>query len=227
MGLATDGDADRIGVVDERGRFVNQLVMYGLLALYLLDVRGWRGPLVKSLSTTSMADRLGELYDIPVIETPVGFKFIGPKMIELDALMGGEESGGFGFRGHIPERDGILAGIFLCDMMHRLGRSASGLVEYLFEKVGPHYYDRLDLTFPADQRNAIMERIRNANVTAIDGSPVVKTRADDGFKWVARDGSWLLIRFSGTEPLVRIYTETNREDRVPKILQYGRSLAGL
>lgn len=227
VGLATDGDADRIGAVDEHGCFINQLVMYGLLALYLLDVRGWRGPLVKSLSTTSMADRLGELYDIPVVETPVGFKYIGPEMIRLDALMGGEESGGFGFRGHIPERDGVLAGLFLCDMMTRLGRTPSGLVDYLFQKVGPHYYDRLDLTFPQEGRAAIFERIRGANVEAIDGSPVARVRTDDGFKWVAQDGSWLLIRFSGTEPLMRIYTETNDPARVPRILAYGRSLAGI
>src|SRR6266508_2696865 len=117
LGIATDGDADRLGLCDEKGEFINQLRAMSLLALYLLEVREQRGPLVKTISTSSMLDRLGDLYGVPVHEVGVGFKFVAPKMIETDAILGGEESGGYAFRGHVPERDGIVAGLFLADMM--------------------------------------------------------------------------------------------------------------
>lgn len=227
VGIATDGDADRLGVCDEHGRFIDQLRVYSLLALYLLEVRGWRGPIVKTLSTSSMLDRLGEIYQVPVYETAVGFKYVAPKMIETNALIGGEESGGYAFRGHIPERDGILAGLFILDMMVKLGRSPSQLVEYLFSKVGPHYYDRLDVHFPPEARNTILERLRQASPPAIAGTGVVRVVRDDGFKFILDDGSWLLIRFSGTEPIMRIYAETESPERVQQLLAAGQELAGI
>lgn len=227
LGIATDGDADRVGLVDEKGRFVTQLQVFGLLALYLLEVRGWRGPLVKSLSTTSMIDKLGSLFNVPVYETGVGFKYIGPKMLEVDAIVGGEESGGFGFKGHIPERDGVVAGLMLADMVVRLKRRPSELVEYLYSKVGPHYYDRIDLEFPADQRAAIVKRIVDNQPNAIDGVPVSEVKLVDGYKYILADGSWLLIRFSGTEPIMRIYAETDSMKRVLALLSFGRQLAGV
>jgi phosphomannomutase len=227
IGLATDGDSDRIGAVDEKGHYINQLQMFGLLLLYLLEVKGWRGPIVKALTTTSMADKLGEIYSLPVYETSVGFKYVGPKMMETGAIIGGEESGGFGFRGHIPERDGILAGLFLTDMCLRLQRRPSELVQYLFSKVGQHYYDRIDLSFPADQRAAILARIKAARPQEIDGSKVINIGTSDGFKFYLEGGSWALVRFSGTEPLLRIYTETDAPDRVARILAAGRNLTGV
>ncbi|MHB1415337.1 MAG: phosphoglucomutase/phosphomannomutase family protein [Chloroflexota bacterium] len=227
LGLATDGDADRIGAVDENGRYINQLWMFGLLALYLLEVKKWRGPMIKSLTTTSMIDALGKQYDVPVYETAVGFKYIGPKMLEVDAIIGGEESGGFGFRNHIPERDGVLSGLFLLDLVVQLNRTPSELVKYLFDKVGPHYYDRLDLTFKAEDRQAIVDRIRKARPETISGSRVTDVVTVDGFKFMLADGSWLLIRFSGTEPIIRIYTETDDPERVRRILEEGRALAGV
>ena len=227
IGLATDGDADRVGAMDEHGNFIDQLQTFALLGLYLLEVRGQRGALVKSVTTTSMTYRLGELYDVPVYETPVGFKYIGPVMMKHEALIGGEESGGFGFRGHIPERDGVLSALYLLDFVVKTGKTPSQLIEYLYQKVGGHYYDRIDLHFPADQRAAIVERLRAARPTEIDGTPVTPEVMDDGFRFVFADGSWLLIRFSGTEPVMRIYTETNSADRVPRILAAGRELAGV
>lgn len=227
IGLATDGDADRVGVVDEKGDYVDQLRVFGLLALYLLDVRGWRGPIVKSLTTTSMIDKLGRIYGVPVVETPVGFKYVGPKMMEHNAIIGGEESGGFGFRGHIPERDGVLAGLFLLDMIGKLGKSTSQLVEYLFSKVGPHYYDRIDVEFPAERRQEITQRVENNPPDVVDGEPVIRVQTDDGFKYHLASGSWLLIRFSGTEPVLRIYTETNAPERVRRILEEGKRVAGV
>jgi phosphomannomutase len=226
VGLATDGDADRLGACDEHGQFIDQLKVYSLLALYLLEVRGWRGPIVKTLSTSSMLDRLGQLYGVPVYETGVGFKFVAPKMIETNAMVGGEESGGYAFRGHIPERDGILAGLFLLDLMVQLDRTPSQLIEYLFSKVGPHYYDRLDLTFPAADRAAILDRLRAAEPAQIAGVPMVRVNRTDGFKFMLQDGSWLLVRFSGTEPVMRVYAEAESPARVAALLQAGQDLAG-
>ena len=227
VGIAFDGDADRVGLVDEKGRFVNQLQVFGLLAYYLLDVKGWRGPIVKSLSTTSMVSRLGELYNVPVYETPVGFKHIGPKMLETKAILGGEESGGFGFDRHIPERDGILAALFLMDFMLRRNKQPSQLLDELFAKVGPHFYDRLDLTYPAEQRSGILERVADAHPEQLGGQKVKHITTEGGYKYTLEDGSWLLIRFSGTEPLLRIYTETRSAEAVPRLLEEGRKLAGM
>lgn len=227
VGLATDGDADRIGVLDERGEYVNQLQMYALLLLYLLEVKGLRGPAVRSLTSTFLADRLGEKYGIPVYETAVGFKYVGPKMIETNAIMGGEESGGFAFAGHVPERDGILAGLFAVDLMVHRGRPFSGVLDYVAEVAGLSFYDRVDITFDDSQRDTILSRVSQANPDQIDGSRVVRVSDVDGRKVTLEDGSWLLIRFSGTEPLLRIYTETTSADRVGRILSVGRAMAGV
>jgi alpha-D-glucose phosphate-specific phosphoglucomutase len=227
VGLANDGDADRIGVMDERGVFINQLQVYALLLLYLLEVRGMRGPIVKTLTTTVMAYKLAEKYGLPVYETPVGFKYVGPKMLETGAIMGGEESGGFGFKGHIPERDGILAGLFILDLMVKLGKKPSELIEYLYAQVGPHYYDRVDVPFPPERRDEVVARVREARPTQIAGLAVRSLDTTDGFRFHLEDGGWLLIRFSGTEPIIRVYTETTHQDKVQKILEEGLALAGL
>jgi len=227
IGIATDGDADRMGAATEQGVFLNQLEVYALIALYLLEVRGWRGPIVKTVSTTSMLERLGELYNVPVYETGVGFKYVAPKMLETNAMVGGEESGGYAFRGHIPERDGIVANLFLLDMVVQMGKKPSELLDHLFSLVGPHFYQRRDTDFPADQRRAILERLETEKPDHIAGFAVRGVNRTDGFKYMLEDGGWLLIRFSGTEPIMRIYTETTREDKVEPILDAGMELAGL
>jgi phosphomannomutase len=169
--LVTDGDADRLGIGDENGRFVNQLEVYALLAYYLLEVRGLRGPIVKTLSTTGMLEKLGKIYDVPVYETGVGFKYVAPKMIETNAMIGGEESGGYAFRDNVPERDGILAGLYFLDMMVKLQAKPSQLLEQLFQKVGYHYYDRIDTRFSGNRVDR-EQRILNANPAAIGGLKV-------------------------------------------------------
>ncbi len=227
VGLATDGDADRIGIIDENGRFITQLEVYALLALYLLEVRGLRGAIVKTITATSMLYRLGEMFNVPVIETPVGFKYVAPVMQEKDALIGGEESGGYGFRGHVPERDAVLAGLYFLDFMVSTGKTPSQLLAYLFSKVGPHYYNRRDFHFPEEQRQSIIERIQHNKPDEIDGSKVARSDTVDGFRFILQDNSWLLIRFSGTEPLLRIYAETNSLERVDRILNFGQKLAGV
>ncbi len=226
-GLATDGDADRIGLVDEQGRFINQHQVFGLLLLYLLQVRGMRGDAVRSVTMTSMGDRFAEAHGFRVHETPVGFKYIGPRMTAVDAILGGEESGGFGFAGHIPERDAIVSGLFLLDLMVKLGKSMSQTLAYLQEQMGAWYYDRVDIQFPAQEREAITARVQSAQPKEIGSSPLARVNTIDGYKFIAEDGSWLLIRFSGTEPLLRIYTETTSPERVQRILEQGRQLAGV
>ncbi|HZW02785.1 MAG TPA: phosphoglucomutase/phosphomannomutase family protein [Anaerolineaceae bacterium] len=224
--LVTDGDADRVGAGDENGNFINQLQVFALLAYYLLEVRGKSGPIVKTLSTTSMLEKLGKIYNVPVHETGVGFKFVAPKMVETDALIGGEESGGYAFRGNVPERDGILAGIYLLDMMVRLKLKPSQLIDLLYSKIGAHYYDRIDSRFTGD-RSAREEAILAAKPETIGGLKVTGLNTMDGFKFSLEDGGWLLIRFSGTEPIIRVYTETTHKDRVQNILADGLRIAGL
>ncbi len=224
--IITDGDADRLGVGDENGVFIDQLRVFGLLAYYLLEVRGERGPIVKTLSTTDMLKKLGKIYDVPVIETGVGFKYVAPAMLEHDALIGGEESGGYAFHGHVPERDGILAGLYILDMMVKLQSKPSQLLDLLFEKVGAHYYDRIDTRFTGDSQ-ARRERILDANPETIGGLKVTNLNTKDGFKFSLGEYGWLLIRFSGTEPIIRVYTETTERDRVQAILEDGLRVAGI
>jgi phosphomannomutase len=227
VGLATDGDADRIGIIDENGVFLTQLQVNALLALYLLEVRGERGAIVKSITTTHMLDRLGEIYNVPVFETKVGFKYIAPVMIRENAMLGGEESGGYGFRGHIPERDGILAGLYFLDFMIKTGKTPSQLLGYLYNKVGPHFYQRIDRGFPEKERAKIMEKMEAQAPSKIEGIPVIKRDTSDGFRFVLKDGSWLLVRFSGTEPLLRIYAESESMENVKKLLSLGKKMTGV
>ena len=225
--LITDGDADRCGIGDENGEFINQLRVFGLLAYYLLEVRGLRGPIVKTISTTTMLNKLGKIYNVPVYETGVGFKYVAPKMTETDALIGGEESGGYAFRGNVPERDGILAGLYMLDFMVRTGKKPTQLLDMLFEKVGGvYYYDRDDRAFTGsheDRKKLIMD----ANPKTIGGLKVVELVTIDGYLFRLEDGGWMLIRFSGTEPIMRVYCETMHKDKVQAILQDGLKIAGL
>jgi alpha-D-glucose phosphate-specific phosphoglucomutase len=227
IGLANDGDADRIGIIDEKGEFLTQLQVFALLCLYLLEVRGERGAIVRTLTSTTMLDRLGEIYKLPVYETPVGFKYVAPVMMAENAIIGGEESGGYGFRGHVPERDGILAGLYFLDFMLQTGKTPSQLLEYLYSKVGPHYYERRDFTFPEDQRPAITKRVSDNLPRSIGGVKVVKVNTTDGFHLTLADTTWLLIRFSGTEPVLRIYAESDSLARVERLLELGKKLAGV
>lgn len=222
--IITDGDADRCGIADERGRFIDQLRVYALLAMYLLEVRGQRGPIVKTLSTTSMLEALGRIYGVAVHETGVGFKYVAPKMMETDAIIGGEESGGYAFRNHVPERDGILANLFFLDFMCKTGLTPSQLLAKLFAKVGPHFYDRIDTVIEADQKERILKHLKSHLPTKVAGLKVVRTNLSDGFKFTLSDDSWLLIRFSGTEPLVRIYSEAPSAERVKAILEDGKRI---
>lgn len=225
--IINDGDADRVGFGDEHGEFIDQLRVFGLLGYYFLEIKGSRGPIVKTISTTKMLNKLGKMYDVPVYETGVGFKYIAPKMVEVDALIGGEESGGYAFAGHVPERDGILAGLYFLDMMVQTNLKPSQLLQQLFDKVGPHFYERVDSKFDQSRRAEIRYNVANARPQRIGGLEVTDIVTIDGFQFVMEDGGWLLIRFSGTEPIIRVYCETTHENRVDQIIEDGRRLAGL
>ena len=235
LGLLLDGDADRAGAADEQGTFIHQLEVTGLLMYYLAEYRGLRDPVVISVNNTSMAGRLGEHYGIETYETSVGFKYIGPKMIETGAMMGAEESGGFGFGMHLPERDGVYADLLLLDLFLRekaAGRwPVSKALAAFHELAGPSFYRRVDVhvdraAYPALKDRLLVELRTNAP-TELDGAPVTKTEAldtNDGFKFFVADGSWLLVRFSGTEPLVRVYTEATSPEAREAMIAAGERL---
>jgi phosphomannomutase len=235
LGLMLDGDADRAGAADERGVFIHQLQVTGLLMYYLAEHRRLRDPVVISVNNTAMAERLGERYGIAVHETPVGFKFIGPRMIETGAMMGGEESGGFGFGMHLPERDGIYADLLLLDLFVReraAGRwPVSKAIEHFHEIAGASWYRRVDVHVPREQYDDVKRRLlidlRAQAPTTLAGRPVTRTvplTTNDGYKFFVDDGSWLLVRTSGTEPLVRVYTEASSEAVRDAMIDAGERL---
>ncbi len=235
LGLLLDGDADRAGAADERGTFIHQLEVTGLLMYYLAEHRGWRDPVVVSVNNTSMTSRLGAHYGIDTYETSVGFKYIGPKMIETGAMMGAEESGGYGFGMHLPERDGIYADLLLLDLFLRekaAGRwPVSTALAAFHELAGPSFYRRVDVHVDRALYPGLKERLlvdlRVHAPTELAGEPVTRTVAldtNDGFKFFVEDGSWLLVRFSGTEPLVRVYTEATTPDIREAMIAAGERL---
>ena len=231
LGIANDGDADRVGIIDENGRYINQLQVMALFAMYLLEKRGLRGDIVRSITTSGMPDALGERFGVTVHEMPVGFKYIGGKMMETDAILGGEESGGYAFRGHIPERDGILSGLMMAAMIVDYGLPLSGILAHLEDLVGPHAYDRHDIRFPRDgyeeRKEQIYARMQQNEPLALAGSKVVRTRSDDGYKFYLDDGSWVLMRMSGTEPLMRVYAEATTQERVEQLIAALENQSGV
>ncbi|HEY8439586.1 MAG TPA: hypothetical protein VIK65_13330 [Candidatus Limnocylindrales bacterium] len=235
LGLLLDGDADRSGAADERGEFIHQLQVTGLLMYHLAEHRGLREPVVVSVNNTSMAARLGRHYGIEVHETPVGFKYIGPEMIRSGAMLGGEESGGFGFGMHLPERDGIYTDLMLLELF--LAEKAAGrwpvsrALAYFHDVAGPSFYRRIDVhidrpAYPETKRRLLVG-LREAAPTVLDGHPIERTvplDTNDGFKFFLADGTWLLIRASGTEPLVRVYTEATSAELRDAMIAAGEKL---
>ncbi len=226
IGIATDGDADRLGIVDENGHFISTVQVLSLLTYYLLEIRGEKGLIARTINTSVMMDRLAEIYGVDIVEKPVGFKHIAPYLMK-DALIGGEESGGYGFRGHLPERDGILAALYFLDLMVKTGKTPSQLLDHLFSITGSHYYDRMDVHFPIEERENIINRVKSNPPEKIIDIKVNQLNTMDGDKYIMADSSWLLIRFSGTEPLLRIYAESNTREKVDELLKAGKKLAGV
>lgn len=227
IGLATDGDGDRIGVIDDTGRYLSSLQVFSLLTHYLLETKKTKGPIIKSITTSKMIDKLGKHYNTEVISSPVGFKYLGALFMENNALIAGEESGGFAFKGHIPERDGILSGLFLIEALARTKLPLSDLLDKLYKLVGPHDYDRLDLTFPETERLHIEQKLKTTQVTSFLNIPVSHFSDIDGYLYTLIDDSWVLVRFSGTEPLLRIYAESSSIQNVNRLIGEARNLTGI
>jgi phosphomannomutase len=226
FGLATDGDADRIGAMDERGIFVDPHKIMALALRYLVDKRGMKGSVVRTVSTTRMIDRLAKRYGLTLYETPVGFNQIADYKLKEDVLIGGEESGGISFRGHIPEGDGVLLGLLVVEMVSAYKMSLHDLVENLLAEVGPAFYERTDLRLRSPvAKDQMTNRLLNDAPKELGGQPVIEISTRDGVKYILADDSWLLIRPSGTEPVLRVYAEGRSQEMVKALLQYGESIA--
>jgi phosphomannomutase len=226
LGIATDGDGDRIGAMDERGNFVDPHKIMALSMRYLVEDKGWRGPAVRTVSTTRMIDRLAKAHDLPVYETPVGFNYIADHMLKEDILIGGEESGGIAFRGHIPEGDGALMALLLIEMVSTSGASLSELVESLIKEYGPVHYQRTDLRLSQPiSKDQMTRQLLEETPPEIGGEQVIDIQSLDGVKFILADDSWLLIRPSGTEPVLRVYAEGRTPEMVQDLLKYGELVA--
>jgi phosphomannomutase len=226
FGVVTDGDADRIGAMDERGSFVDPHKIMALALKYLVEKRGWSGAVVRTVSTTRMIDRLANRYGLTLYETPVGFNHIADYMMSEDVLIGGEESGGISFKGHIPEGDGPIMGLLLVEMIAESGKTLHELVEDLLNDVGPAFYERRDLRLSRPVAKAEMtEFLMNQAPTEIGSEKVSEVSQRDGVKYIMADDSWLLIRPSGTEPVLRVYAEGRTQEMVKALLGYGERVA--
>jgi len=226
FGLATDGDADRIGAMDERGNFVDPHKIMALSLRYLVEKRGWTGSVVRTVSTTRMIDRLAGRSGLVGHDTPVGFNHIADYMMKEDVLLGGEESGGISFKGHIPEGDGILMGLLLTEIVAESKTSLHELVQNLLEDVGPAFYERADLRLrhPVG-KSQMTQKLQDEAPTQIGGETVAEVSIRDGVKYILADDSWLLIRPSGTEPVLRVYAEGRSQAMVKALLEYGKRVA--
>ncbi|MES0339157.1 MAG: phosphoglucomutase/phosphomannomutase family protein [Anaerolineales bacterium] len=226
LGLATDGDADRLGAMDGRGQFVDPHRIMALSLKYLFEKRGFRGKVVKTVSTTQMINRLAEKYGLEVIETPVGFNYIAEWMLQDDVLIGGEESGGISFKGHIPEGDGILMGLLLTEMVAESGAPLDEMVADLLAEVGPAHYKRVDLRLARPiVKEQMVKQLAEDAPSSIGGVEISSVNTMDGVKYLLADDSWLLIRPSGTEPVLRVYAEARDPEQVSRLLEFGQSVA--
>jgi phosphomannomutase len=217
-GFATDGDADRLGAIDRDGSFIDSHKIFSILLRHLAGDLKMRGEVVKTFSTTTMVDKLAARYHLPLHVTPIGFKYICELMLTRDILIGGEESGGIGVKGHLPERDGILNSLFLAEVMADRGKTLGELVEELTEEFGPHFYGRVDLEIDLKAAQRFVKRAANFKGKRIAGMKVATVDDLDGTKLVFDPSSWLLVRASGTENILRLYAEASSRERVQSLL---------
>ncbi len=222
--LVTDGDADRVGGMDGRGNYLTTHQIICLLLHHFIVNRKGSGRVVKALTTTSMVDKMCAAYNLPLVETGVGFKYICAEMLKGGVLLGAEESGGIGFPNHIPERDGIAAGLMLLELLATEKISVNKILAKLEKQFGPHRYGRIDTHFPLEKRGALMEFLQKNPPAKLLRSPLADMKTFDGVKFVAEDSSWLMLRGSGTEPILRIYAEAKSDADVQKLLKRGVSL---
>nr|BAL57999.1 phosphoglucomutase [uncultured prokaryote] len=227
LGIAFDGDGDRVAAVDSSGTFITPHYIQALLLRHLVEHRKLKGFVVKTFSTTVMMEMMGRMYGLEVIETPIGFKYISDLMLREDVLIGGEESGGIGIKGYIPERDGLFSAMLLLEALCYMGKGLGEAIKEIKEEVGEFFYERWDIPFYPHEPDEIMERVKRDERQELAGKRVKERKIFDGIKYILEDDSWLLLRISGTEPVLRIYAETRQKALAPLLLSEGRQIAGL
>ena len=226
LGIANDGDGDRVGIVNEAGEFVSTQIIYALLLLHTIRNKKVDGAIAKTVSTTYLVDRIAKKEGRKLFKTPVGFKYIADLFLKEKIAFGGEESGGYGFGFHIPERDGLLSGLMVLEMMLLSGKSLVELVEDLFKEFGTAYYKRVDLKVEGDEGRKLVATLKEKPLNSLIGEPVKEIDKTDGIKFILQDDSWLLLRASGTEPVLRIYAEAPDKEKLEKLIGFGKNLVG-
>ncbi|RMA93067.1 phosphoglucomutase/phosphomannomutase family protein [Hydrogenothermus marinus] len=226
LGIANDGDGDRVGIVDEAGEFVSTQIVYVLLLLHTIRNKKIDGAIAKTVSTTYLVDRIAKKEGRQVFKTPVGFKYIADLFLKEKIAFGGEESGGYGFGFHIPERDGLLSGLMMLDMMILSNKTVLELVEDLFKEFGPAYYERVDLKVEGDEGRNLVKKLRKEPIKKLGKYEVADIDLTDGIKFILEDDSWLLLRASGTEPVLRIYAEAPDKEKVKYLIEEAKKLIG-
>lgn len=221
VGLATDGDADRLGIVDENGQYINTLQTLSLLLLHIYRNKGWRGAVARTYSQSLLIPRIAQKLGLPLYECPIGFKNIGELMLENEILIGGEESGGIGLSRHLPERDGIFINLLFLDLLAASGKTCTELMHDMWREFGEFHYDRRDLHVPIQTGQAVVEKWRTAPPRTLAGRRVQSIGQLDGSKVFLEQDSWILFRQSGTEPLLRVYCEAPTALAVSEIMAAG------
>jgi len=223
--IITDGDADRIGAIAPGGRFLNPGWILSLLLIHFVKNRGQKGAVVKTISNSSLIEKIAAKYDLPLYETPVGFKHIAEIMLKQNVVIGGEESGGIGFKGYIPERDGLVSGLLLLEFMAYERKSINEIITEVEKEYGKFFYHRIDIYYPQSLKSKLFKKLSRKPFQEISGLKVIEIKDFDGVKFILEDGSWLLFRLSGTEPKLRIYCEANSRKKLNAILKFGRDFA--
>ncbi len=225
-GIANDGDGDRVGIVDEAGEYINTQIIFALLLLHTVRNRKTEGAVAKTVSTTYLVDRIAQKEGLKLFKTPVGFKYIADIFLKEKIAFGGEESGGYGFGFHIPERDGLLSGLMILEMIHLHGKTLTQLIENLFSEFGTAYYKRLDLKVKGDEGRKLVEKLKKEPLKEIAGKKIKEIDLTDGVKFIFENDGWILLRASGTEPVLRIYVEMPEKEEVDMILEESKKLIG-
>ena len=225
IGIATDGDADRLGVALPNGKLLTGHKIMTLLLLHLLEDRGMRGDVVQTICGTGLIDKICVKYGLVMRETPVGFKYICEMIIKGDVLIGGEETGGVAFKNYIPERDGVLSGLLILEMLVMRKKKILDILKAIDKEYGAYEYMRLDVKYPDDKKAKLMEYLKVSPPKMVAGKAVVLVKDTDGYKLICEDSSWLMLRLSGTEPILRVYAEASSEKKALKILEFGKELA--
>ena len=225
LGIATDGDADRLGVVDDKGRYLTPHQVFSLLLLYLVEQRKMRGGVVKTVSLGYQPERIAREFALSLDEVPVGFKYVCHKMREKDILLGGEESGGYGFRGYLMERDGILSSLLFVEMVTKIGKPLSLILDNMEDRFGASFFKRVDFEEASVSKSKMIKKLSSSAPSSLGGVPLREIKTIDGIKFIMKDDSWLLVRPSGTEPKVRVYAEAVSRARLNKISEEGVQLA--